>query len=354
MRQIQSRKADHIEIALNENVIPGYKYWDDVHLVHDSLPEVDLESIDTSITLFGRKLAMPLIVTAITGGYQQAEEINRNLAIACAELKVGLGVGSQRAALEHGADASYTLLKDHDIPLKIGNIGAPQLIPQKRKKAVEVAELGTAMDMIGAHVMAIHLNFLQEVAQPEGDTSAVGCLCAIREAAREYPCIVKETGAGISRRTATRLKGTGIIGMDIAGMGGTSFSAVEMHRSRRKGNHRLAAVGETFSGWGTPAPISLLEARVGLPLIASGGIENGRQAAAALAMGASCAGSARALLKDAMESADKVKERLMRFRAELAAAMFLTGSKNVMDLGKAEIVITGKTREWMESKELCL
>jgi isopentenyl-diphosphate delta-isomerase len=238
--------------------------------------------------------------------------------------------------------------------LKIGNIGAPQLIPQKRKKAVDIAEIGNAMDMIGAHVMAIHLNFLQEVAQPEGDTSAAGCLEAIRAAAREYPCIAKETGAGISHRTAMRLKGTGIIGMDIAGMGGTSFSAVEMHRSRRKGDHRLAAVGETFSGWGTPAPVSLLETKVGLPLIASGGIENGRQAAAAIAMGADCAGSARALLKDAMESADKVKERLQRFRAEMAAAMFLTGSKNVKDLASAEVVITGKTREWMESKELCL
>jgi isopentenyl-diphosphate delta-isomerase len=197
------------------------------------------------------------------------------------------------------------------------------------------------------------LNFLQEAAQPEGDTSAVGCLDAIREAARAYPCIVKETGAGISKHTAMRLKGTGILGMDIAGMGGTSFSAVEMHRSRRKGDHRRAAVGETFSGWGIPAPISLLEAQVGLPLIASGGIENGRQAAAAIAMGASCAGTARALLRDAMESSDKVKERLQRFRAELAAAMFLTGCKDVAALGKTEVIITGRTKEWMEGRELC-
>ncbi len=353
MRIIQSRKADHIDIALNENVISGYHYWDDVHLVHDSLPEIDLESIDTSITLFGRKLGMPLIITAITGGFKQAEDINRNLAEACAELRVGLGVGSQRAALEHGEDASYTVLKEHDIPLKIGNIGAPQLIAQKRRKAVNVDQLGTAMDMIGAHVLAVHLNFLQEAAQPEGDTSAVGCLDAIRQVARAYPCIVKETGAGISRHTAMRLKGTGILGMDIAGMGGTSFSAVEMHRSRRKGDHRLAAVGETFSGWGIPAPISLLEAQVGLPLIASGGIENGRQAACTIAMGASCAGSARALLKDAMESADKVKERLQRFRAELAAAMFLTGCKSVAELSKSEFIITGRTKEWMEGRELC-
>lgn len=352
MKTIQSRKADHIEIALNENVVPGYRYWDDVHLMHDSLPEIDLESIDTSVTLFGRKLGMPLIVTAITGGFSHAEEINRNLAEACAELRVGLGVGSQRAALEHGTDASYAVLKEHDIPLRIGNIGAPQLIAQKRKQSIKVEQLGDAMEMIGAHVMAVHLNFLQEAAQPEGDTSAVGCLEAIRQVARAFPCLVKETGAGISHRTALRLKGTGILGMDVAGMGGTSFSMVEMHRSRRKGDRRLAAVGETFSDWGIPAPISLLEAQVGLPLIASGGIENGRQAAAAMAMGASCAGSARALLKDAMESADKVKENLLRFRAELAAAMFLTGCKDVAALGRTEHIITGRTKEWMKGREL--
>jgi isopentenyl-diphosphate delta-isomerase len=352
MKQIQSRKADHIEIAAGENVVPGYRYWDDVHLVHESLPEVDLEDVDTSTVLFGRKLRMPLVVTAITGGFHQAERINRNLAEACAELGVGMGIGSQRAALENGADESYTTIKDYDIPLKIGNIGAPQLIAQRHRDAMPAEDLGAAMDMIGAHVIAIHLNFLQEAAQPEGDTRAAGCLDAIRGAARCHACIVKETGAGISRRTAMRLKGTGIVGMDIAGMGGTSFSAVEMHRSRRKGQHRLAALGETLSCWGIPAPVSLVEASVGLPLIASGGIENGRQAAAALALGADSAGIARAVLKDAMESAERVKERLRLFHDELAAAMFLTGCRSVADLAKADIVITGRTKEWMEAREL--
>jgi len=351
LKQIEKRKADHIEIALEENVCGGYRYWDDVKMVHCALPEVDMSEIDTSCEIFGRKLAFPLIVTAITGGYPKAEKINSNLAEACQELQIGMGVGSERAAVENGADASYTILKEYDVPLRIGNVGAPQLIRQNRKKAFTMDQVKQAMEIIEADVMAIHLNFLQEVAQPEGDTNAKGCLEAIRKVAQEVPSIVKETGAGISHDVAMKLKGSGIIGMDISGTGGTSFSAVERFRAERLGDARCADIGKVFSDWGIPAPASVLEANVGLPIIASGGLEDGLQVAKALALGASCGGIARGVLKEALISPKAVEERLILIREELRAAMFLTGSANVASLSSKDCIVTGKTAEWIGQKD---
>jgi isopentenyl-diphosphate delta-isomerase len=347
MRQIERRKADHIEVALKEDISTGYNYWDDVKLVHCSLPEVDLEEVDASVKLFGRKLSFPLIVTAITGGYPKAKKINENLAAACSELQIGMGVGSQRAGLEHGDDGSYKVLKDYDVPLRIGNVGAPQLIAQKGKVPFDSDALKSAMEMTGANLLAVHLNFLQEVVQPEGDTRAKGCLDSIRTAAREFPLIAKETGAGISKEVAVKLKGIGVRGLDVAGTSGTSFSAVEKHRALKAEDMRSAMIGDTFHEWGIPAPVSVVWANVGIPLIASGGIMDGLQMAKGIALGASCAGVARAVLAEALESKQRVIERLSLLQAELRAAMFLTGSKDVAALGKQKFVLTGETREWL-------
>ena len=347
MRQIERRKADHIEVALKEDVSTGYNYWDDVRIVHCSLPEVDLDEIDTSTTLFGRKLSLPLIVTAITGGYPKAKRINENLAAACAELRIGMGVGSQRAGLEHGDDGSYKVLKDHDVPLRIGNLGAPQLIAQKGRGPFNAEALRSAMEMTDAHLLAIHLNYLQEVVQPEGDTKAKGCADAIRSAAKEFPIIAKETGAGISREVAQRLKGIGVRGIDVAGTGGTSFSAVEKHRALKTEDLRSAMLGDTFHDWGIPAPVSVVWASVGIPVIASGGVMDGLQVAKGIALGASCAGMARAVLAEALESKQKVVERLRLVQDELRAAMFLTGSKDIGALAKQSPILTGETREWL-------
>ncbi|MCU0861409.1 MAG: type 2 isopentenyl-diphosphate Delta-isomerase [Methanomassiliicoccales archaeon] len=347
MTQIQRRKADHIDITMQEDVSSGYNYWDDVKLVHCSLPEVDLEEVDTTTRLFGKRLSMPLVVTAITGGYPRARKINENLAAACAEVQVAMGVGSQRAGLEHGDDGSYGVLKDHDVPLRIGNVGAPQLIPQKGKGAYDRDALVQAMEMVEAHLLAVHLNFLQEVAQPEGDTRAKGCLEAMRAACRELPIIAKETGAGMSQDVARRLRGIGVKGLDVAGTGGTSFSAVEKHRALKAGDMRCAMLGDTFHEWGVPAPVAVVWAGVGVPVIASGGVMDGLQAAKGIALGASAAGMARGILPEALESKEKVVERLRLIQDEFRAAMFLTGSEDVRALGKQRCILTGETREWL-------
>lgn len=348
MTPIKERKADHIEICLNERTAPGYCYWDDIRFIHNALPEADADGIDMTAEVMGRKLEFPLIVTAITGGFSGAKKINGNIAEACSELGIGMGVGSERAGVKGVDPDSYSIIKDYDLPLVIGNVGAPQLIKQKSKDRFSLEDIGRAKDLIDADFVAIHLNFLQEIIQPEGDTNGKGCYDAIRDVAKEYPTIVKETGAGISADVAARLKGTGIRGMDIAGMGGTSFSAVELYRAIKMGDKIRSGMGETFFDWGIPAPVSLLDARNGLPLISSGGILNGIHVAASVAMGACCAGVANSVLKEATESADAVKAKLTLIREELRAAMMLTGSANVKQLSKARYAILGETRDWLE------
>lgn len=176
-----------------------------------------------------------------------------------------------------------------------------------------------------------------------------GCYEAIRNIARRAPVMVKETGAGISKQVADRLKGIGVQGLDISGMGGTSFSAVEFYRALAEEDKIRSSIGDTFFDWGIPAPVSLAQCKdCGLPLIASGGILDGIHVAASISMGATAAGVANVILKEASESADAVKEKLTIIMEELKTAMLLTGSKDLKQLSKAQHVVLGETKEWMD------
>ena len=347
MTQIKGRKADHINISLKETIEPEYDYWNDIRLMHEALPEVDLDEIDTSCNVLGKDLKFPFIVTAITGGFEGAKRINANIAQACAELGIGMGVGSERAGIDGVDTESYAVIKDYDVPLVIGNVGAPQLVPQKNKRAYGVEDVRKAMDLIDADCVAIHLNFLQEVVQPEGDTNARGCYDAIRGIAKEVPIIAKETGAGFMPETLQRLFAVGVRAVDLAGMGGTSFSAVELYRARKAGDDIRARLGETFFDWGIPTTVSLIASDRKYPVIASGGVRTGLDVARAISMGAMCAGAANLVLKEATESADAVKRKLTMIREELKAAMLLTGSPDIETLSGKRYVVLGKTGEWI-------
>ena len=346
------RKADHIQICLDKDVNATRNYWDDIQMIHRALPEVDMANIDISTELFGKKLAAPIIISAITGGFDGAETVNRNLAKAAAEVGVGLGVGSQRPALEHSELSSrYSVIKEFDVPLVIGNVGAPQLIAQKKRGAFGIEDCKRAMEMIDADILAIHLNFLQEIVQPEGDTNARGCLDAIGKVAKQMKVLAKETGAGISRDMAQELRMKGVAGFDVGGLGGTSFSAVEYHRAVGRNEETLSRLGETFWNWGIPTPVSILEADVGLPVIATGGLCNGLHVAKAISLGAHAGGLSRKLLKPAMESPEAVVKELNMIIAELKAAMFLTGAANIQDLQAIQVVVTGHLSEWLNAME---
>jgi isopentenyl-diphosphate delta-isomerase len=338
--EIIKRKSDHVDICLRDDILNSHNFWDGVQLIHCALPEVDLEAVDTTSELFDKKVGAPIVIAAMTGGHSHGQEINDNLAAAAAELQIPMGVGSQRPALEHPDYAkTFHPLKDHDIPLVIANIGAPQLIDQKSGKALGADEIRRAMDMIDADMVAIHLNFLQEVAQPEGDTRAAGVLEAIAVLTEDIPVIAKETGAGISHAVAMELLEAGVKGIDVGGAGGTSFAAVEAVRAEERGMTARARIGWTFKDWGIPTPVSVIEASAVLPVIATGGIRSGLDVARGLVLGASAAGVARTILAPSIEGKTETLEALQMILEELRTAMFLVGVGNVPDLQVQEFIL---------------
>ena len=346
------RKVEHIDICLNEDVNASNNYWDDVQIVHNALPEIDLGNIDCSIDIFGKRLAAPIIISAITGGFEGAEMINKNLAQAAAKLGVGLGLGSQRPALADASLApSYEVVKEFEVPLVLANMGAPQLVSQKDKSAFGIDECKRAMEMVNADVLAIHMNYLQEIVQPEGDLNASGCLDAIGNIAKEMPVIAKETGAGLSRNVAQELAKRNVIGFDVGGMGGTSFAAVEYHRAKKSGEDTLARLGETFWDWGIPTPVSVVMADVGLPMIATGGLRSGLDVARSISIGANAGGLAGKMLAAAKESAGAVEKEIEVLIAELKGAMFLSGCADVKALMDTPVVVTGLTADWLSAVE---
>jgi isopentenyl-diphosphate delta-isomerase len=337
MSQTESRKYDHVRISLEEDVSYSYNYWDDIKLIHNALPEINKEEIDLSIELFKKKLKAPLVISSMTGGYDKAKNINENLAIAAEKYQIGMGVGSQRAALEKkDLIGTYSVIKDYDIPLRFANIGASQIVLWGHEKTLENAH--KMIDMIDADVFIVCLNFLQEIAQPEGEANAKGCFDGIVKLAEDldFPVIIKESGAGISFDVASRFTNTKIAGIDVGGSGGTSFSAIEHFRAKEIKDKLHSRGAKTFWDWGIPTPTSIIE--VGdatdwkLPIIATGGIRNGLDVARAIALGAHCAGIARALLNSAITGSDQVIFEVDAIIKELRAAMFLIGIDKVADM----------------------
>ena len=341
MNQTESRKDEHVRVTLEKDVAAEHNYWDDVKLTHNALPEINKSDIDFSTQLFGKKLDAPLIIAGMTGGYDKAKKINENLAIAAEKYQIGMGVGSQRAALESPDQIdTYSVIKDYDIPLRFANIGASQIVLWGHKKSLENAQ--KMIDMIDAHVFIVCLNFLQEAIQSEGEANAKGCFNAVKKLAEDLgtPIVVKESGAGISYDVAERLSKTKIAGIDVGGAGGTSFAAIEHFRAKMIDDKLHERGGKTFWNWGIPTPTSILEVGEAtdwkLPIIATGGIRNGLDAAKSLALGANCAGVAHALLKPASKSKDATISEVDAIIKEIRAVMFLVGADKVskmMDVG---------------------
>jgi len=348
--ETRRRKADHIDICLEEDVqartvTTGFE---DVHFVHRALPEINREEIDLKIKVFNHEFSAPIIVGAMTGGTAKAEKINAAIAKAVEQLGLGMGLGSQRAAIENPKlEKTFSIArKNAPTAFLIANLGGPQLV-----QGYGLKEARKAVEMIEADALAIHLNPLQEAIQPEGETKFKGLTEKIGEIAAELdvPVIVKETGAGIAAEEAKKLESVGVKGIDVAGAGGTSWAAVEYYRAKKAKNSFLERLGEAFWDWGIPTAVSLVEVvqSVSIPVIASGGIRDGVQAAKALALGASLSSLSSPILKQAVKGPEEVKKTLEHIIEELRNAMFLVGADSIEKLRNVPLIITGKSLEWL-------
>ncbi|MEM0128363.1 MAG: type 2 isopentenyl-diphosphate Delta-isomerase [Thermoplasmatales archaeon] len=345
---IERRKIEHIDIISKQDVRHEYNFWDDIEIIQKSMPEIDYDEIDTSTVFLGKRLKLPILISSMTGGHPDTRKINENLAIGAAEGGIAMGVGSERAAIQNRSNEdSYQVVTRYDVPLRIANIGAPQLVNQA-KGALTDEDVEYAVDLVKADALAIHFNFVQELSQPEGDRRSKGIGKRLASLASRYKVIAKETGAGFSMQDAMEFKKAGVSAIDIGGRSGTSFAAVESKRSEIRGNAEKESVGKTFWNWGIPSPISLILANVGLPLIASGGIRNGLDVFRGIAMGANIGGLASTFLKAALVSDREVTKLIERLGNELKTAMFLTGCLNLQEIRGVRRVYVGRLSEWIK------
>jgi isopentenyl-diphosphate delta-isomerase len=329
---IPSRKDEHLRICLEEAVrlkhpstgLERYRF------IHQALPELDLVQVDLGVSFLGKALRVPILISSMTGGTPPAQAINLRLAEAAQALGVGMGVGSQRAALEDRRWADTYRVRDvaPDI-LLVSNLGAVQL-----NTTYDVDHCQRSVDMIGADALILHLNPLQEALQPGGDTEFGGLLCKIEAVCRALtvPVIVKEVGYGLSGLVARQLVDAGVSALDVAGAGGTSWSEVERHRTGTNAQNTVAA---QFADWGISTADSIRMVRQSAPdvaLIASGGIETGVDIAKCIALGADLVALAWPLLRPSLESARAVREALSTVVDALRIAMFCIGAPDVAAL----------------------
>ena len=344
--KIEQRKTDHIKICATKDVSFHEKttLFSEVELNYKCLPELSMHDVNLGTEFLGKKFSFPFIVSAMTGGASASTKINLDIAEACQELGIGMGLGSMRAMLQQPSLAETYFVRDvaPDIFLA-GNIGAAQL------KQITPQDLDGALQAIEANALAIHLNAAQEAVQAEGDADFSGLISKITEFADaiSIPVYVKEVGHGISYDVAFALKNTNIKAIDVQGAGGTSWAAVDAMRNKK-------SFGMTFREFGIPTAVSLIHTKNALhgttkKVIASGGVRNGIDAVKALVLGADLVGCALPILKAQQKNgANGVKNYLENLKKEMEITSFLLGCANISELHEEKPILFGKIKEWLE------
>src|SRR6185436_9309847 len=338
---IGSRKSEHLDLRIEDDVAFQDKtnLFEEVHLVHDALPELALDEIDLRTELVGKTLKAPLVIAAMTGGVERANAINRDLASVAEELGIGFALGSQRPLLSHGIEDGYRVRDVAPSALVLGNIGLVQA------RDTSTAALAKLVEKVGADALCLHLNPAMEVVQPGGDRDFRGGLDTIARVVRELPVpvIVKETGCGLSRRVGERIKECGVQWVDTSGAGGTSWVGVETKRAKA-----TKALGERFWDWGIPTAASVAQlGGLGLGIVATGGMTDGLMIARALALGARAGGIARPFLQaHAQGGRDAARTLATSVIEEIRLACLLTGSRTPADLAKIPVVLGPRLQRW--------
>ena len=350
MSGIEKRKLRHIRVSLKENVETDIATgFEDILLIHRALPEIDLDEVSTETTFFGKKLAAPLIISAITGGTEEAAKINEVLAEVAEEKQIGIGVGSQRIAIAQPETIPTFSIVREKAPstFVMGNLGCPQLslgwgVPEAKK----------CIEMVEADTLALHMNPLQEAVQVDGDTNYHGVYEKIEELGKniDTPLIMKETGAGIAWEDALKMEKAGASGLEISGVGGTSWSAVEYHIAKEVGKKQMEYLGGALWNWGIPTALSVIETtqKTDLAVISSGGIRTGVEVVKSISLGAQVGGIAKPFLEKAIEGKDALAQHVDNIIREIQVSMFLVGAKNLDDLTHVPVLIMGKTAEWLK------
>lgn len=334
----ESRKVDHIRINLEKDVqfprlTTGLEQY---RFLHNALPEINLPEIDSTVSLFGKTLSAPILISSMTGGTPMAHRINLHLAEAAQIHRIAMGLGSQRAAIED-ANLAYTYRVRDAAPdiLLFANVGAVQL-----NYGYGPGQCQRAVDMVEADALILHFNVLQEAVQPEGDVNFAGLLAQIEQVCKQVnvPVIAKEVGWGFSEQNVRDLVNAGVSAVDVAGSGGTSWSEVEYHRAPSAFHARVAAA---FADWGIPTAEAVryaVSAAPGLPVIASGGLRDGVDIAKCIALGAILGGLASPFLKAANESAAAVDQLIRELTAQIRISMLCSGAKDIQTLQSTPLI----------------
>jgi isopentenyl-diphosphate delta-isomerase len=352
--QIKRRKREGIEIPLNENIQgrTASTYLEYVKLLHNALPEINYDQIDLSIEFLNRSFSAPLIIDSMTGGTDEAFVINKRLGLIAERYGLGMGLGSQRAGLK-----SDKLVESYSIARKvapnaflIANIGGAQL-----SDGLSNSDILKIIKMIDANALAIHLNPLQELIQPEGEPRFKGILKKISNLVNEVeiPIIVKEVGSGISADVAIKLEKSGINSINVAGAGGTSWAGIEKIRADQHNEYLKSQLGELFWDWGIPTALSILlvSNSVKIPVIASGGLRNGLEIAKCLILGANVCAMAFPFLKRASKSEEELEKFTQLILSEIRATMFLLGAKDVHSLKNTRYILIDKLANVLSNYE---
>lgn len=339
---LAARKQSHLDLCVREDVEAAHKttLFEEVELVHDALPDLALDDIDCKVRWLGKELAAPLVITGMTGGTADAFAVNRDLARIAEEAKIAFGVGSQRAMQKHPDSAwTYRIREFAPSTVLLANIGLAQA------RTMSADELKPLVDEIAADALCLHLNVAQELIQPEGDRDFRQGTQAFRRLCRELPVpvVAKETGCGISRAVALRLRAAGVKHIDVSGAGGTSWVRIEALRA--PGGSRL---GDLFRDWGIPTAASLLQVRgLGLQAIASGGVRDGLDVAKAIALGATLAGAALPVYQAYREGGyDAARTLVDELIAGLRMAMLLTGARTLAELRRRPVLLGPTLGRW--------
>lgn len=329
---INKRKTEHIRLCLTENVEGVNKTTglEGISFIHNALPEIDFADIQLDTTFLNKSIKAPFLVSSMTGGSELAVQINTNLAMAAEKRGWAIGLGSTRALLESDAYKESFLIRKHaqTVPL-IANIGAVQL-----NYGYGVKECQRLVDLTEADALYLHLNSLQEIVQDEGDLNFKDLLPKIKEVCQSLsvPVGVKEVGFGIDGIVAEKLYDAGVSFIDVAGAGGTSWSQVEKLRSK---DPLRKSAAEAFNNWGNPTKDCIVSVKSKLPdvpIVASGGMKTGVDAAKAMTIGADMIGFARQLLESATESAEKVMQTMEQIEFEMKMVMFGIGVRSITEL----------------------